>query len=95
MKALVLSAALVVSTASVAAEPEMPVCGPFVEFNKSLAEKYHEKRIGVAMVNPQAVLVFFSSPNGETYTILSVGVNGIACIVSTGTDIEFYPGEVT
>ena len=94
MNALLPLAALVVSTAGVAAE-EMPVCRPFVEFNKALSETYHESRVGIATINPHVVLVFYSSPNGETFTILSVGVNGLACVVSSGTNIEFYPGEVT
>lgn len=67
------------------ARSQEPRCGPFAEMRAALASNYHEVEIGGGIVNPNAVMVVFVSPDGETWTIAALGTDGKACLVASGT----------
>lgn len=65
------------------AEVGAPPCMPFELAAKTLADKWAEEPLGMGMVNENAIVVFFASPNG-TWTIVLRKVSGETCFVASG-----------
>jgi hypothetical protein len=76
--------------ASRADAQEGPPCAPTTELVAKLKDKYGEVEVGGGIFNEQVVVIPFASPGGDTWTILSIGTDGFACILSHGTD--WFPG---
>jgi hypothetical protein len=70
------------------ANAQTPPCGPLGNLEAHLKEQYKETRIGFGIVNSTTVILFYSTPDGKTFTIVSVNAQGIACLVSSGTDLD-------
>jgi len=62
-------------------------CAPFDRVSAFHAEKLNETRIaqGISGDGTQ-MLMIFASPNGETWSIVVVGSDGIACLKARGND---------
>ena len=74
---------IILSTAAATAA----MCAPREVIVKALDEKYHEASTGKGIASGgQVIIEFFTSANGETYTILSSTPNGLSCILAAGTN---------
>ncbi len=71
------------------AQEAAPPCGPWETARKLLEEKYHETIVGSGIINDKTVVIVFASPDGETFTLLSVAANGMACSLMTGGGWSF------
>jgi hypothetical protein len=63
-------------------------CGPYATIGKTLAEgKYHEHPIAKALAaEGKVAVVLFASEQGETWTIVSITSDQIACVGASATD---------
>lgn len=61
-----------------------PPCAPTEELVAKLKKDYNEVEVGGGLINEHGVIVTYASPEGETWTILAVGTEGVSCIVSSG-----------
>ncbi|CAN7492177.1 hypothetical protein LJR231_003444 [Phyllobacterium sp. LjRoot231] len=68
-----------------------PQCGPFDQAEKQLHDKYHEISVTAGQLANGYTMVLFSSPNGETWTILYVSPEKIACVISNGEHLLSRP----
>ena len=59
-------------------------CGPYKEMKKTLEEQFQEFEVGSGLTGEQSALALFATEQGETWTIISRGTDGSACVVSTG-----------
>ncbi|WP_159585950.1 hypothetical protein [Chelativorans xinjiangense] len=77
-----------VAGALVAAWPahsqQRQACMPFDKLSDSLAEKYHEQPTSIGLVNETTIVHVFASPDGRTWTLVSVTADGRACIMASG-----------
>lgn len=72
-----------------------PQCADYKTIQAALLEKYHEapSNAGLAAEGKAAYMVF-SSPNGESWTLVVVGVGGKSCVVATGDHwVDIAPGK--
>ena len=74
--------ALVLLTPRAHAEPQ---CAPWKEMKAALEKDFHETPTGAGLVNEQGIVVLYESADGKTWTLLAVGADGKACIISGGT----------
>lgn len=65
-------------------------CNDRLTIIERLNERYNESLVGIGIATGPQVMEILSSPNGETWTILSTGTDGISCLVMTGSDFEFH-----
>ncbi len=65
------------------------VCGPWETARKLLEKEYHETIVGSGIINDKTVVVVFASDDGETFTMLSLAANGIACKLMVGGGWSF------
>ena len=49
---------------------------------------FHEEQYAVGIVNESRVIEVFVSPESATWTILSTGVDGNTCVITTGEKWE-------
>ena len=61
-------------------------CAKHSEIIKGLADKFHETGVGVGVAGEQGLVELYVAKDGKTWSILSVGTNGIACFLATGDD---------
>ena len=92
---LVLAAAAAVLTCS-AASAQVP-CGSYDQIVKSIsAAKYGERRIatGETSIGGEGQNVgveIYAAPLGKTFTVLLVRPDGLACIISAGSNLRTFP----
>lgn len=67
-------------------------CGEFLPMKKNIEERLHQFEVGGGMVNENVLMVVFASEDGEMWTLLSVGSDGSACVISAGSD--WFPGAL-
>lgn len=67
------------------------ICGDREVIVTNLGEQHKEHQIGVAMVNENMVLEFFSSEGGETWTIIATVATGKSCLLSSGEYLSIRP----
>jgi hypothetical protein len=65
-----------------------PGCAPLKMIEDVLKKSYKEERIGFGIVNETTVLLFYASPEGKTFSVLSLNPQGIACPIAGGTDLD-------
>jgi hypothetical protein len=65
-----------------------PGCAPLKMIEDVLRKSYKEERIGFGIVNETTVLLFYASPEGKTFSVLSLNPQGIACPIAGGTDLD-------
>jgi len=66
------------------AQPAAPTCMPVAELSRSLAEQYGERLRVQAIRSNGSMLQVYASAGGRTFTIASISVNRVACILDTG-----------
>jgi hypothetical protein len=75
---------LLLSAVAVQCHAQQAFCGPRAEVLKQLADRYHEAPIALGVGTNGRVLEILSSPDGSTWTALTVGTDGTACVVMSG-----------
>ena len=63
-------------------------CGPRNDVSMSLWAKYKETRITYGLSHTGKMLEIYSSPDGDTWTIVTTDVKGKTCYVASGTALE-------
>lgn len=63
-------------------------CGPWKELRAKLGRDFRETPVAGGLINQQLVLFVLASPDGKTFSIVTVTSNGLACILATGTNWE-------
>lgn len=63
------------------------VCGPRAEVLKKLADAYKETPVVLAIGGSGRILEIIASPNGETWTAITTGTDGVSCVVMTGEQL--------
>lgn len=75
------------ATANAAPAPSPAAyCAPYTELRTALKDKAKEEEIAFGLVDSKSALEIFATPQGETWTAVMVGANGMACIIASGTD---------
>jgi hypothetical protein len=85
-RALALAALL--SSCCGGAEAQQQPCGKLVELASTLAERYHERPLDRGVTADGSLFAIFASPDGDTWTAVSVQPDGRACVVGTGRGWE-------
>jgi hypothetical protein len=81
-------AALVLLFSAQAMAQSLP-CGDYSKIANKLRNDYNE-RITARSISSGDLLLLFTSKRGETFTILAVKPNKLACILATGENWERY-----
>ncbi|PZO78463.1 MAG: hypothetical protein DI629_12260 [Mesorhizobium amorphae] len=63
---------------------EEMVCAPFDRIAANLARLYNETPVADGAVDKNAAIIVFSTPDGSTFTIVSAGLDGNACVLASG-----------
>jgi hypothetical protein len=66
-------------------------CGPFDDVEKQLHDKFQEMAITAGALGEGLTMALFSSPNGETWTIVAISPKKIACVMASGTGLMSRP----
>lgn len=66
-------------------------CTSWPVLKKVLAEQWGEVPIGGGLVNRDVVVQVLASPDGETFSIVEINKQGVACTVAAGFGWE--PGK--
>lgn len=75
---------LLLSAGNAWSQQQRPQCLPFEEFRSALTTM-KQSLISLGMVGNSHVVMVFSAPDGQAWTIISVDTNGIACGMAAGT----------
>ncbi len=75
------------------------MCAKYKELQAALLEHEHEQPTGAGITGGGKVaMTLFASPKGETWTLVAVGVDGVACIIGAGqawSDLSERKGNPT
>jgi hypothetical protein len=69
---------------SASPEPDAPMCGAYDELRTFLGDRFDERPASSGLADDGTVLQVFTSPAAETWTMVSVDVGGLACVLATG-----------
>lgn len=72
------------------AQAQGRICAPWTEYATFLEERYGETSIGGGVVTERVVVQVLASAGGQSFTIVVIQSNGIACLIATGRD--WQPG---
>jgi hypothetical protein len=64
--------------------PQAPMCGAYDELRTFLGDRFDERPTSSGLADDGTVLQVFASPAAETWTMVSVDVGGLACVLATG-----------
>jgi hypothetical protein len=64
--------------------PEGRMCGAYDELRTFLGDRFDEHPASSGLADDGTVLQVFASPAAETWTMVSVDVGGLACVLATG-----------
>lgn len=67
-------------------------CAPREAIIKALQDKFQETERAVGIASQTALMEVFASKAG-TWTIILSGVDGLACVIASGTSYEEMPPE--
>ena len=81
------AASIVLFTGSAATTTNANLCAERAEMVRSLSEQFKENPAAVGVINPNAVIEVFVSPDGS-WTILATGTDGNSCVLSAGIGWE-------
>ena len=90
IKVKIILAALVLFYGTSIVEAQV-YCGPRAGIVKNLIEKHNEAPVVIALSGTGHIMEVFSSPNGETWTILMTSANNTTCLMAEGTSLELRP----
>lgn len=81
-----LALVLVLTCGAAAAQmpPGAQACGKRADLVAQLQRDYHEQQRSFGQVSQSALIEIFVSDNGETWTIMATGSNGMSCVLSAG-----------
>lgn len=65
---------------------QSPGCAPWPVMRDLLAERYGEQIIGGGVVSDTVVVQVLAAPEGATFTVVTIRVDGSACMIASGTD---------
>lgn len=77
--------AILMSLYVTASPAQQQPCAPFAQWKAAL-EKAKQKLIGLGPIGETHVVMFWATPGGEHWTILSVDTTGKACAMAAGAD---------
>lgn len=77
-------AALIATLTAAWPAAAQPPCGPHEQVLDWLAERYDEAPLAVGVGNNARLVELVVSPGGETWSLLIVRQDGIACLVAAG-----------
>lgn len=66
-------------------------CGPWANIQKVVTEQFHFVPVGLGLINEQAALVVYASPEDGSWVAFILGTKGIACEISSGADWSSIP----
>lgn len=84
LAALIFAVSVGLAMPLAAQERPQLACGQFTEMRAKLKSDFNETEVGTGVITDKVILVIYASPNGETWTALSVGADGSACFLSAG-----------
>jgi hypothetical protein len=89
IRLILLVAAGALAAASALHAQEGPVlsgvpCSSYQAIARALGEEYREVPVSAGLQTDGRVLQVFSSPQGDTWTILSTSPDGISCVIAAG-----------
>ncbi|TSD87274.1 hypothetical protein FFK22_018240 [Mycobacterium sp. KBS0706] len=84
MRTLLLAAGIALAGTTAQAGPAAPVCAPYDAFAAALRDQVKEVPVARMLSTRGHVVEILASPGGETYTILVVTPDGLACVVDFG-----------
>ncbi len=64
-------------------------CAPLKEMRSYLEERFSENVGAVLVVGDDGALVIFANPETETWSLVSVGTDGTACLIGAGVGFVF------
>jgi hypothetical protein len=89
-----LGLALVVGLLSSPARAQQMACAPLSRVIAGFAERFHEKPVSAGLQVNGQLFEIFASPDGATWTALTISPAGIACMVASGKNWQQgEPGE--
>ncbi len=80
-----LAGAIMLLSVPAVAHAQMAPCAPHQALALALEASFGEQRVSVGALDSDRVLELWTTENGATWTLLAVNVEGMACIVATGT----------
>ncbi|MEP9389627.1 hypothetical protein [Mesorhizobium sp. KR9-304] len=81
--------AAALSKAGAAEPPQIIVfCGEAKAMAATLAKKFGEEPVGRGQISPEALIVVYARPDGQSFTVLRVMASGKACVVTSGLGWE-------
>lgn len=66
-----------------------PPCAAYTALVAALDQDYHEAPVARMLSDEGMVIEILASADGSTFTALLVQANGVACILSVGSDFSF------
>lgn len=81
---MVIAILLIVLCATASAQPRL--CQEWPVLRDFLKERYGEVPIGGGIVSADTIITVLASPEGKTFSIVSIGRHGIACMDAAGGD---------
>lgn len=88
----VILAAVVTAHPSPAASQAVASCAQRSEVIEFLLRQYQEKPAAIGLINPHAVMEFYSADSG-TWTLVVTDVNGRSCVILAGKSWEALPPQ--
>lgn len=81
-----LSVAMSLASCGAPAYAQQAQCGSAAEMVEKLEKEFHEIQIGGGIVGDQTIVVIYAAPDGSSWTALSMGTDGSACLIASGKD---------
>jgi hypothetical protein len=81
---LIRALALVAALAAPACAHAAPACAPSAEVIARLADKYGETLQAEGLRGGTSIVQIYANAETGTWTVLDVGVSGLACMISAG-----------
>ena len=84
LTALLTAALLAAFSWTALAQPTAQFCASHAEIAGKLAEDYREKRTAYGILADGRLLEMYSTPGGETWSLVVTWENGVSCLVLVG-----------
>lgn len=84
---LLIALLLLSALAALPAAAQQPQCAPLERVEGLLAEKYQETRRVEGITAQGPLLALYASAQGETWTLVLIRPDGLACMFASGTEL--------
>lgn len=91
---IIIGLGLVWSVRAAEAQEQQARCRPLPVWQQGLQQQFKESVIGYGRVDDKNAVLFFATRDGKTFTILSVNINGMACLLAAGEDLDLSAMQV-